>query len=311
MPEMRLRTLSAAELAAAGATAETIADGVDSGTLVRLDEERYAAREGWSPVDVRALTHGYGLVLSHGSAAARWGAPSVQPLRAVHATCPRNCGLRVDAIDHVRLHRVDLPRSDLTLRSGVLVTRPVRTALDCCRWLALDDAVAVCDGLIRLGRMSESDLVAGMDRYRGPHRTRMWAGVQLVDARRESPLESLTGVLLWRRGVPVPSPQYVVRHKGRFVGRCDFAWPEARLVLECDGFAYHRDAARFRADRRRWAALVRAGWRVIAVTWADVVEDPDYVATVVHDLLGTVGRTPFARTVSSLRTVSAASARPV
>jgi very-short-patch-repair endonuclease len=62
------------------------------------------------------------------------------------------------------------------------------------------------------------------------------------------------------------------------VARVDFAWPELRIALECDGFEFHSDRATFRRDRRRWTALTRAGWRVIVVTWADVVGDPNYVA---------------------------------
>ncbi len=53
----------------------------------------------------------------------------------------------------------------------------------------------------------------------------------------------------------------------------DFAWPTARLVVECDGFEHHGDRPAFERDRRRDAILVAAGWRVIRVTWLQFVED--------------------------------------
>ena len=46
------------------------------------------------------------------------------------------------------------------------------------------------------------------------------------------------------------------------------------MVIEIDGWAWHSDAARFRADRRRQNALVAAGWTVLRFTWQDVIGRP-------------------------------------
>ena len=46
----------------------------------------------------------------------------------------------------------------------------------------------------------------------------------------------------------------------------DFHWPEARLVVELDGYEYHGTRQAFEDDRARDAALTAAGWRVIRVT---------------------------------------------
>jgi very-short-patch-repair endonuclease len=60
------------------------------------------------------------------------------------------------------------------------------------------------------------------------------------------------------------------------VARVD-AWPEARLAVEVDGFAFHADRSRYRSDRRRGNGLVPAGWQVLRFSWEDVTTWPDVV----------------------------------
>jgi very-short-patch-repair endonuclease len=80
-------------------------------------------------------------------------------------------------------------------------------------------------------------------------------------------------VKVWRllvgSGLPRPVRQHQVEIDGKRY-RLDFAWPSFRVAVEADGFAAH-GARRmvFRADRRRSANLVSAGWRVVPVTWDD------------------------------------------
>jgi very-short-patch-repair endonuclease len=57
----------------------------------------------------------------------------------------------------------------------------------------------------------------------------------------------------------------------------DFAFPAARLAIEVDGWAWHVDVERFRADRHKGNALVRAGWDVLRFTWHDLNNRPGYV----------------------------------
>jgi very-short-patch-repair endonuclease len=57
----------------------------------------------------------------------------------------------------------------------------------------------------------------------------------------------------------------------------DFAFPDAKVAIEVDGWAYHSDVERFRADRSKGNALVRAGWRLLRFTWHDLVNRPQYV----------------------------------
>ncbi len=54
----------------------------------------------------------------------------------------------------------------------------------------------------------------------------------------------------------------------------DFSYPDG-LVVEADGFEFHRDRDAFERDRRRDADLVAAGWRVMRITWRQFRDDPD------------------------------------
>jgi very-short-patch-repair endonuclease len=49
------------------------------------------------------------------------------------------------------------------------------------------------------------------------------------------------------------------------------------VAIEFDGWAHHSDVERFRADRQKGNALVRAGWRLLRFTWHDLVNRPRYV----------------------------------
>src|SRR5204862_3749576 len=81
----------------------------------------------------------------------------------------------------------------------------------------------------------------------------------------ESHLEQLVYQPLVDAGVDLPVPQYEVVVNGeRF--RLDFAWPDAKLYVEVDGFDTHRMLTDFYRDRRREGLLVAAGWTPLHFT---------------------------------------------
>jgi very-short-patch-repair endonuclease len=102
----------------------------------------------------------------------------------------------------------------------------------------------------------------------------------LIDPAAGSPLESIFRVVLWSAGVPAPLSQYEVVD-GLFMARVDFAWPDYRLIVELDGFAYHADRASYRNDRERGNQLERLRWRVLRFTWEDVMFRPDEVVALI------------------------------
>jgi very-short-patch-repair endonuclease len=55
-------------------------------------------------------------------------------------------------------------------------------------------------------------------------------------------------------------------------------WRRERLVVELDGRAFHDTAAAFERDRVRDRSLIAQGWRVIRVTWRQLVRSPERLA---------------------------------
>ena len=62
----------------------------------------------------------------------------------------------------------------------------------------------------------------------------------------------------------------------------DFAWRDARLIVEVDGYAYHRSPTRFEEGRERDVTLANAGWRVPRFTWTQITARPAWVARAVR-----------------------------
>ena len=81
---------------------------------------------------------------------------------------------------------------------------------------------------------------------------------------------------LWicrRHGLPMPA---VNARIGRWT--VDFVWAEARLVVETDGFAYHRGRVAFEDDRARDLGLRGLGFSVLRFSDAQIHAGPGQVA---------------------------------
>ena len=73
----------------------------------------------------------------------------------------------------------------------------------------------------------------------------------------------------------------------------DFLWPDASLVVEVDGFAFHSTRAAFERDRRRDAELHRAGLHVLRVTWRQIEDEPEALVASVAVAYGQRSRGPM------------------
>ena len=70
-----------------------------------------------------------------------------------------------------------------------------------------------------------------------------------------------------------------------WIGRVDVAYPAARLVVELDSRRWHDSRTAQESDRQRDNALVAAGWRVIRITWRQLLDDPTGVVSLLRQLL--------------------------
>jgi very-short-patch-repair endonuclease len=67
--------------------------------------------------------------------------------------------------------------------------------------------------------------------------------------------------------------------------RIDLAFLHEKVAVEVDGWAWHVDAERFRNDRRKQNALVRAGWDPLRFTWHDLDGRPGDVVGEIRSTL--------------------------
>ena len=58
----------------------------------------------------------------------------------------------------------------------------------------------------------------------------------------------------------------------------DALWRAERIVVEVDGYASHSSRTAFEHDRRKDATLQAQGFRVVRVTWRQLVDEPVAVA---------------------------------
>ncbi|WP_445148816.1 DUF559 domain-containing protein [Baekduia sp. Peel2402] len=256
-----------------GLTDDDIDYRVRCGRLFRLYPQVYAVghtvmtREGrWMAA---VLACGDSAVLSHGDAAALW---DLLPSRGamIHVMTPSRAG-RVPDRRRVRLHRVGtLTEDETTVLDGVPVTTPARTLLDLApshRPRAIEEVIERMDRLALFDLVAVRRCLEAHPRQSGAPKLRTvldrLAGGNAADTR--SALEVAFLQLCDDYHLPAPAVNTIVT--GFLV---DFFWPDARLVVETDGFAFHRTRTAFDADRERDQQLTLQGYRVVRFTYNQV-----------------------------------------
>lgn len=199
-----------------------------------------------------------------------------QPERRLE-TCVRSGGPnRHQGVDG---RQRDLADCDVVRVGSVLITTPLRTALDLGCALPRHRALGAMDALAREHHFDRRDLQHECPRFRGRRGViQLRELATLVDPRSESPRESWVRLVLSDARLPTPEVQWWVVEEGVQVYRLDFAYPGHLVAVEYDGFDHHLKTAeqiRKDRDRRRW--LATRGWTVIVVTKADLRQDVDAV----------------------------------
>ena len=222
--------------------------------------------------------------LCHEEAARHLGIELVEDTGIRRVTVPRNRSrVRVSGWTVVR---ADLRAEEIVTLDGLPMTSAARTVRDLARVLPIPRAVAAADSALRLHLVQFNAVVVPLTDASGRGAARLRQVGALVDPLSGSVLESLLRVLLVTAGLPSPRTQYAIHNEfGRVIARVDFCWPSQHLIVEADGFAFHSDRAAYRRDRMRMNELERHGWRVLRVTWEDVLSRPTYVVALVRDCL--------------------------
>lgn len=268
-------------------TGQARAQGITAADLRRLESARVAVRlgRGWYGVHDPTLdgkqrhvrrthallrAHKGSAVASHHSALLLAGIPAfAADVDTVHLTYREGGANRARPgfVAHVADRSTcNLPSDDLAV--------PVAHSIVQAGMLAGPLATLVAgDHALRFGLTTSGELESAAAAHRGCRGIAPVVEVlPRLDARAESPPESLVRYMLEELGYTV-EPQIAVRVEGRDY-RGDLGIPELMLIVEVDGRVKYEGldaAAVAMAEKTREAALRRAGWMIVRLTWSEIV----------------------------------------
>ncbi len=229
------------------------------------------------------LASGPAAALSHRSAAALHGL--LRPgSGATHVTVPR----KVRSRRGLTFHRAHLPADEIERVEGITVTGVSRTLFDLAgRGGSQEIERALHEAEVRRldDRLSLDDLITRYPRRAGAARVRAaLANRRIGSTATRNDLEELFLALLRNRDLPRPEIN-VWLVVGGDTFEVDCLWRDPRLVVELDGRSAHDTVRAFEQDRRRDRVLQAAGWRVLRITWRQLHDEPDAIATDLSTLL--------------------------
>jgi len=97
-----------------------------------------------------------------------------------------------------------------------------------------------------------------------------------------SDLERAFLLLCRRHGLPAPEVNVEIERL-----EVDFLWRDRHLIVETDGYRYHRGRAAFENDRDRDLRLHALGYDVVRLTYRQVIEEPERIAAALRTSLAT------------------------
>ena len=259
-------------------TRQQVRRRVESGRWRRLHRGVYCRTVHWDQGDHRARhlllaaaaqsISPHAWRLSHATAAVCLGLPMPFAPAPVWQTRPRGGPTRY--LNGRRLLVAPLPALHAELLEIGWVTSLPRTVADCLRHLATEDALAIGDAALHRTpdlRPVVAEVLAACAGW--PYAERGSERLLRLDGRRESPLESLSAVVMHGGGVPEPEAQALLYDDRGLVGRTDFWWHERCVVGEVDGLVKYDVAASVRdaraallAEKAREERLWRMGAHV-------------------------------------------------
>lgn len=227
------------------------------------------------------LDTGPGAVISHRTAAARWGLDGFEgdPLEVT--------GLR-PRVSHGRhpLALVHQPRRLLAAHcvelDGIPVTTPTRTVFDLAgaRRMHPRRTERILDSLWAKGLVSHASLQRMLSELAKRGRPGIALMRALLDERpvdyrpAGSSLERRFQEIVRRFGFHDFQRQIDVGDDDNWIGRVDFLDRGRRIVVEVDPAPYHTSLTDRQKDAERHAALASAGWSVVSVTDDDLFQRP-------------------------------------
>jgi very-short-patch-repair endonuclease len=173
-------------------------------------------------------------------------------------------------IDDLRVTRVNRTLYDLAAKEPMARLQP-----------AFDDAYR--RDLFGLPQMANELLLRGRRGKAGTVKIRRLVAERDSDyALTESELEGRMLDLLKPLGIEDLQVQRHISIGSELIARVDLACPSRMIIIEVDGWRFHKLKEDLRRDNARERRLTLAGWRVLRFVWDDVIKTPDVV---VRDVL--------------------------
>lgn len=114
-------------------------------------------------------------------------------------------------------------------------------------------------------------LIRALERHhRVPGAARLKRALARARVGAESPWETRTRLALVDAGLPEPTVQHQVWHRGRLIAVLDLAYADLRIDIEYEGDHHRSDPAQWDRDIERQRILARLGWTVVRVTRRDL-----------------------------------------
>ncbi len=228
------------------------------------------------------LACGAGAALSWRSAGAAMRIVRERP-GLVEVTVPMHRRPRVKGIT---IHRCQLGAGDLGSVRGIPITSPTKTLLDLATSVSMDELEEAVNEADALELVRVEQLREDLDRRAGQRGVRTLR--TLLDRHTfrisESELERRFLRLIRGAGLPLPDTQV------ELAGRVDFHWHELGLVVETDGWRYHRTPARQANDNRRMQAHAAAGRTAVRISHFEIRYDAPRVEATLARTVERLGR---------------------
>jgi hypothetical protein len=235
-----------------------------------------------------AATAALGAVVSHESAAELHDFPAVRRGLAVVTVRIRTTNRFPDVIVH---QSTDLTDDQVVAIEALAVTSPIRTTIDLAARLRPPEIGRIIDRLVIDGRATMEAVCFEVVRLARHGKPGIKCMRTVLEPRigetslGESEIEAMALRLFREWDLPDPVMQLALPWRFPRRGRVDFAYPQARLIIEVDGRAWHSTLEAFEGDRLRDNHAQLAGWRVLRITYRMLKEQPEMVRNMIRRAL--------------------------
>ena len=269
MAASQRNVVALAQLRELGFTRQMIRRRLEAGRLFRAQPNVYSLLPSLNAAGrmmAAVLSCGSEAGLSHRAAAAVWDL-GPWPTGAIDVSAPRGKRRREGVVLHV------VQGLEIVTHDGFAVTTPMRTLTDLAATEPAPRVERAYEQADRLGLLDVDVLAAECEGRRGSRLLKRLIGEGREAPPSRSELERALLDVCREHGLPLPSLNASLHGL-----EVDAYWPQYSLVVELDGWQWHRTRAAFERERERDVLLARHGIRVLRFSWRQLTGDSEGVA---------------------------------